>query len=126
LILAIWTWALLSSGAPKLASALLPEGWTFYASKGLHFFAYASLGALVCWLDARRSLRVVAWLGLLGHGALTEFLQRFVEGRHGSLADVGLDAGSALVGLAAGLIWCCFRARPSPGEGLPGIAAGAR
>jgi VanZ family protein len=124
-ILAVWTWALLSTGAPKLSSALLPEGWTFYASKGLHFFAYAFLGALVCWLDARRSLRVLAWLGLLAHGALTEFLQRFVEGRHGSLADVGLDAGSALVGMAAGLVWCSFRGQRSLGEELPSNAARA-
>jgi hypothetical protein len=121
-ILAIWTVALLSSRAPRLGAAVLPAGWLFFVSKGLHFLAYATLSGLVCWLKVRRRLQVAAWLGLLGHGALTELLQRFVEGRHGSLADVGLDACSVLVGLTAGLAWqrligflCCAARLPDRG-----------
>jgi hypothetical protein len=93
----------------KQGAAVLPAGWSFIASKALHFAAYATLAALVCWLPARRRLRILAWVGLLGHGALTEFLQRFVEGRHGSINDVGLDAGSALIGLTAALAWRRWR-----------------
>ena len=108
-ILVVWTGALLSARAPQLGRAVLPGGWMLYAGKGLHFFAYASLAAAVCWLDARRCWRVAAWLGLVGHGALTELLQRFVEGRHGSLVDVGLDAGSVVVGPTLALAWCHFK-----------------
>jgi VanZ family protein len=50
-------------------------------------------------------------LGLLGHGALTEFLQQFVEGRTGTLFDVGLDTIGVLVGLAIGLGVRQFRHR---------------
>jgi hypothetical protein len=70
-ILAVWTGALLSSEVAKQGSAVLPAGWLFIASKGLHFTAYAILAALVCWLPAWRWLRILAWVGLLGHGALT-------------------------------------------------------
>jgi hypothetical protein len=110
-ILVVWTGALLSARAPQLGRAVLPDGWMLYAGKGLHVFAYASLAAAVCWLHVRRYLRVTVWLGLVGHGALTEFLQRFVEGRQGSLADVGLDAGSVVVGLTVALAWRNCRAR---------------
>jgi hypothetical protein len=122
-ILVLWTGALLSSGAPRLGMAVLPAGWLFFVSKGLHFFAYATLGALVCWLKVGRRLQVLVWLGLLGHGALTELLQRFVEGRHGSLADVGLDAGSVLVGLTAGLAWQHFNSAGTPREPATSHAA---
>jgi hypothetical protein len=109
----------------KQGSAVLPAGWLFIASKGLHITAYATLAALVCWLPARRWLRVLAWVSLLGHGALTEFLQRFVEGRHGSTNDVALDAGSALIGLTAALAWRRWRTKQQPpGASVNGAPAG--
>jgi hypothetical protein len=105
-----WTVALLSSTAPRIATAVLPPGWLFYASKGLHIAAYASLGALVWWLSRRWSIRAAAWLVLVAHGALTEYCQQFVPGRHASLSDVGLDTASIAAGMGVGIAWRCLLA----------------
>jgi VanZ family protein len=110
-LLAAWTVGLLSAGAPGLISSLLPPGTSFYVSKTTHVAAYAFLAALVCWLSPRWAGRVALWLALLGHGALTEYLQQFVPGRTGQLADVGLDALGVLLGLSAGLALRRLRGR---------------
>jgi VanZ family protein len=102
-LLAVWTIGLLSSTTPTVARAVVPDSATFTVGKVVHVGVYAILAALVCWLPARWGLRVWAWIGLAGHGALTEYLQQFVEGRSGRLADVGLDAGGVLLGLLVGL-----------------------
>ncbi len=110
-LLALWTAGLLSAAAPKVAASLLPPGTSYIISKTLHVSAYAFLAALVCWLSARWGVRVALWLGLVGHGALTEFLQRFVEGRTGKPADVGLDTLGVLLGLSLGLLVRRLRGR---------------
>jgi len=102
-LLAALTVGLLSPAAPKVVSAALPPGLSFYVGKSIHVGAYALLACLVCWLPVRRSVRVALCVGLVGHGALTEYLQTLVEGRTGQLSDVGLDTIGVLLGLAVGL-----------------------
>jgi VanZ family protein len=103
--LAAWTYGLLSPSPPLVGAALLTPDASFYASKSLHVLAYAALALAACWLPARAGARALAWLGLLGHAALTEFLQQYVEGRSGSVRDVGLDSLGILLGAALGLAW---------------------
>ena len=100
--LIVWTIGLLSSVPVEITSSI-PRQTRFYSGKTLHVAAYAFLAAVVCWLPSRWGVRAALWLGLVGHGALTEYLQQFVEGRTGQLSDVGLDAAGVLLGLAAGL-----------------------
>jgi VanZ family protein len=102
-LLGLWTYGLLSATVPRLGSSLLPPGTSYYAAKTLHVSAYALLAGLACWLPSGWGLRAAAWLGLVGHGALTEFLQQFVHGRTGQLFDVGLDTLGILLGLSLGL-----------------------
>jgi VanZ family protein len=92
-----------SATVPRLGSSLLPPGTSWYAAKALHVSAYALLAGLACWLPSGWGLRAAAWVAQAGHGALTEFLQRFVHGRTGRLFDVGLDTLGVLLGLSLGL-----------------------
>ena len=81
-----WTVSLLNPKAPDLARATLSDGTVFYLGKSIHVGAYAVLACLACWLSTRWVVRGGLWLGLTGHGALTEYLQNFVEGRTGRVA----------------------------------------
>jgi VanZ family protein len=110
-LLAVWTYGLLSPTAPEVAQAALPTGLAFYVGKGLHLSAYAFLACVASFLPATGRVRALTWLGLVGHGALTEFLQQFIEGRSGSLADVGLDTIGVGVGVLVGLAVRWFRGR---------------
>jgi VanZ family protein len=98
--LGVWTALLLSSQAPAVVDAVVPDPWQFTLSKAGHVSAYAFLSVLTGFLPGRPAVRVALWLFLLGHACLTEHLQLFVPGRHGSLRDVGLDA----VGIALGWV----------------------
>jgi VanZ family protein len=69
-------------------------------SKPLHVVAYAVLTALSGWLGVRGQRRFILLLFLSMHGLMTEYLQHFVQGRHPSWGDAGLDH----LGLVCGVI----------------------
>jgi VanZ family protein len=104
LYLVVWTAALLRPEPARVNTEVLPERAQFPAAKALHVGSYALLAALACWLPIRPGRRWLLFAVLSAHAFGTEFLQRFVELRTGSLTDVGIDH----VGLAVGLIaaWC--------------------
>jgi VanZ family protein len=103
LLLALLTYGLLSPQAPEAGRILLPTETAFYVSKSVHVGAYGFLAALAGWLPAGRRALAALWLLLLAHGAGTEYLQDFVEGRFSSWRDVVLD--TAGVTLGAALVW---------------------
>src|SRR4051812_9613846 len=92
LLLGAWTFALLWPEAHRVGEVVLQlNSKKFWVAKALHLSAYAFLAFLVWWLPARRGVRPAVWLSLVAHGALTEFLQNFVE-RDGNVYDVALDS----------------------------------
>jgi VanZ family protein len=101
-ILAAWTVALLSPVPHDSAKSVLGSDygvWLF--GKSLHVATYAFLAALGATAVAfgRRWWWVLP--GLVIHGGLTEFFQKFV-GRGARIEDVGLDSiGVAVGGLIA-------------------------
>jgi VanZ family protein len=76
--------------------------------KLVHMLEYALLCFL--WWRALRTTRAGCWQAALiafalsvGYAATDEYHQTFVEGRHGGVEDVGLDAvGAGAVALAVG------------------------
>jgi VanZ family protein len=127
-VFAGWTVALLRPEPVEAGRRVLPGGLLFYAGKGLHVAAYASLAAWLAWLPAGRAARY-ALLGLLVlHAGATEYLQPYV-GRGGDLKDVAID----LLGVALGLLLSARRRRPAPAPppappgppGTPGAGATA-
>ena len=114
LYLVVWTAALLRPEPARVNTEVLPEPARFPAAKALHVASYALLTAVAWWLPARPGRRwlLVALLSLHAFG--TEFLQRFVELRTGSLSDVAIDHAGMAVGLLAawyGRAFARFRAR---------------
>jgi VanZ family protein len=109
LYLAVWTAALLRPEPARVNTEVLPERAQFPAAKALHVGSYALLAALACWLPVRPGRRWLLFAALSLHAFGTEYLQRFVELRTGSLTDVGIDH----VGIAIGLLaaWCVSSAR---------------
>lgn len=103
LLLAVFSWALLSPQPPLVAQALLPSEMTFTASKAVHVSAYAFLTALVLWLPATAKQRAVLWVFLALHSGLTELGQTFVPGRYGSVADVFVNLTGITLGLGLAL-----------------------
>jgi VanZ family protein len=87
------------SSVPSLSTEL--GTWDTILRKLAHLAEYAVLGLL---LDrALRRPHVVVAVALAGLYAVTdEVHQRFVEGRHGSPVDVGIDTLGALIGV---LLW---------------------
>jgi hypothetical protein len=80
-------------------------------SKALHVIAYAVLAALCGWLLFPRRIRWMLPLLLIGHGALSEFLQFILSdnfGRTGQWSDVGLNTMGVALGVA--LSWPWWRA----------------
>ena len=81
----------------------VPSGWTV-SGKTLHLGAYFVLTLLVfanAQLILRTSLRSKkTWLMIgvvVAYGALDEFLQLFIPGRHGSLLDWAVDVAACLL-----------------------------
>jgi VanZ family protein len=79
----------------------------FLFAKAVHVSAYAVLAVLTGWLLVPSRYRWLPALALAVHATSTELLQRLVEGRTGTLDDVGLD----LIGIALGCLvswkwWC--------------------
>jgi hypothetical protein len=107
LCLAVWTVALLTTYPAQVSQHVLPQGLQFPTAKCLHLCAYAFLTAFISCLPLRTGPRwaLVAVLSL--HAFTTEFLQQFIELRHGSLQDAGIDHLGIALGLA--LTWKWWR-----------------
>jgi VanZ family protein len=103
--LAVWSAALLTTYPAKVSSEVLPWGMQFPTAKCLHVSAYGLLTAFISFLPlgTGRRCALVALLSL--HAFTTEFLQQFVELRHGSLTDVGIDHLGIALGLAFTWKW---------------------
>jgi VanZ family protein len=114
LYLVVWTAALLRPEPARVNTEVLPERAQFPAAKALHVGSYALLAALACWLPIRPGRRWLLFAALSLHAFGTEFLQRFVELRTGSLSDVAIDHA----GLAFGLLvaWCVRAAWKRPAQ----------
>jgi hypothetical protein len=84
----------------------------------VHVCAYALFAALTGWLRAGpRRWWLLALL--VGHGALTEFLQYLLPtGRNGCVADVGLDCIGITMGVALTGKWW-LRSDANRGNGSP-------
>jgi VanZ family protein len=67
-------------------------------SKTAHVCGYALLSIFAGCLPVRVGWRVAWWLFLVLHAGLTEFIQLFVDGRSGTLRDVGLDLSGIMLG----------------------------
>jgi VanZ family protein len=104
-LLAAWTVALLTTHPVRLGKEVLPEAALFPLGKGLHVSVYAALTALLGWLPVGPRWHWLLLGGLLLHGAATEYLQTFVEGRNGSVHDVVLDWLGVALGLAVSWRW---------------------
>ena len=103
--LALLGYGLLSPNAPHVNAALLPEHLTFWAAKGVHFFAFALLAAVAGLLAIGPRHRLTLWGTLVAFAPLTEYLQTFVEGRYGCVADVGIDLAGFTLGVGLALAW---------------------
>jgi len=98
---AVWTYGLLMPMPPGSSA-----GWTWLApfkfglAKPLHVVAYAGLAGLSGWLRAPCRFRWIVLFIIMAHATVTELLQLQVEGRTGTLQDVGLDH----LGIGLGLL----------------------
>jgi VanZ family protein len=114
--LAVWTVMLLTPNpAGRLADELSAEE-QFTLAKSLHVVAY--LGLTLTGLWAFRAARPTRWavpLGLVLHGAVTEYGQTLVPTRFGSVRDVLLDAAGVLLG-----VWVARAVFRPPGPAAEG------
>ena len=100
--LAVWTWELLAENpVPDPVKRAIPDAWKFWLAKSLHVCAYAFLTVLAGLLPVGREYFWGAVALLLLHGIGGEIGQTFVNGRHGSVRDVGLDWVGVVLGLVA-------------------------
>src|SRR5262249_51056975 len=104
-LLALWTFALVTPFPIMAERELLPEQAAFPSSKSLHVAGYAFMTCLSAWLQVAGSRRWGLPIFLVLHGGITELLQCFVPLRTGSWVDVGLDTGGVLLGLALSWPW---------------------
>jgi VanZ family protein len=104
-MLAIWTWALVTPYPVQVEHEVLPNGVGFPTSKALHVAAYAFLTGFGSFLPLRGAWRWLPFVVLSLHGFGTEFCQLFVPLRTASLRDVGLDHVGILLGLVLTLKW---------------------
>lgn len=91
------------SSLPSLSSGL--GTWDLILRKAAHITEYAVLGGLLYRAFGREAPALAAGIA---YAATDELHQHFVDGRHASVVDVGIDA----VGVALGmLVWLRLRAR---------------
>jgi VanZ family protein len=88
---------------------LLPAVPTWILRKLGHVVEYAILAALM-WralhpTDRPRQLAISAFMITVLYAVSDELHQMFVPGRHGTPLDVMIDAGGAIIGLAAVRLW---------------------
>jgi VanZ family protein len=85
--------------------------WQAYViSKSLHVAAYALLAVLIGGLGLSRRFRWLLLVFMSLHAMGTEYGQLFVEGRHASWSDVGLDHVG--IGLGLALSWNAWWRKP--------------
>jgi VanZ family protein len=83
----------------------------FVLRKFGHMAEYGLLWFL--WLRALRYRRpALAAAITIGYAATDEFHQSFVDGRHGTITDVGIDAAGVAVAWAAWALWTRRRRPP--------------
>lgn len=111
---AVWLGVILALSSVPAQS--LPSGgggpiWSFVLRYSLaHIVEYAVLAALLFRLLASYQAfsgwpaAALAFALTVCFGAFDELYQSFIDGRHSMIADLGLDALGALLGL---LIWFC-------------------
>src|ERR1700757_2688746 len=99
---ALWTYGLLMRMPPSGPPGLkwLSSSYQFYIAKTVHVVAYAGLAGLSGWLRVPCRFRWILLFIIMAHAPATELLQLGVEGRTGSLRDVGLDH----LGIGLGLL----------------------
>ncbi|HYE82843.1 MAG TPA: VanZ family protein [Clostridia bacterium] len=95
----------------------------YYIRKFAHFILYCGLGFLMALSVVSIKYGhyvsyIIAWLAASLYGVLDELHQNFVPGRGATLADMKLDAMSALAGVVAAAvvigIWRIFIAKRKP------------
>jgi VanZ family protein len=79
--------------------------YSFSISKTLHVSAYALFAVLSAALPVSARRRWLLIVVMSAHAFLTEFGQVFVEDRHPSLRDVGIDHLGMLLGMALSWKW---------------------
>jgi hypothetical protein len=85
-------------------------GLLFILAKILHVVAYAGLAILSGWLRLPCRWRWVILFIIMAHAPVTELLQLNIEGRTGTLRDVGLDHLG--IGLGLLLTWKWWAEQP--------------
>jgi VanZ family protein len=91
------------SSIPSLSSGL--GTWDLALRKLAHVTEYAVLGTLLYRAVEREELALAAGIA---YAASDELHQHFVEGRHGSVVDVAIDAVGVAIGM---LVWLRLRER---------------
>jgi VanZ family protein len=106
LALAGWTALLVTTRSAAVVESVVPDqDLRFWVAKTAHVAGYTVLSVLVGCLPVRFGWRIAWWLFLVLHAGMTEFIQLFVEGRTGSLRDVGLDLCGIILGLVLLSAW---------------------
>ncbi len=111
LCVGLWTCALLTTFPVHVKDAVLAPATGYDASKLLHVSAYAFLAGFAAWLLPGNRYRWLLILFLSCHAGATEYLQQFVEARHASLIDVGINH----IGIALGLLLTVWKWLPHRG-----------
>lgn len=106
---AVFTYGLLSPDPPRAVDILHIDWLKVIASKMAHFSGFALLTFLAGRLPGPRRLAFPLWVFLAFFGAITEYLQTFVEGRHGNPMDTAIN----WTGIALGL-FLIFRRKVYP------------
>jgi VanZ family protein len=91
------------------------EGYVI--SKTAHVGAYAVLAIIVAWLGVPWRQRLLLLTAMSLHAMGSEYCQGFVESRHPSWGDVGLDHLGILLGI--GCAWKCWRSSGRPTHHMP-------
>jgi VanZ family protein len=79
----------------------------YVLAKTAHVIGYALFAGLTGWLGVGRRIRWLMMFVLMSHATVTELIQEFVPGRHGSLYDVAFDHAGVALGLL--LTWKWWR-----------------
>lgn len=104
--LLVWT-ALLVAPNPTTELGLddvLAE-YKYAAAKTLHVVAYGCMAFFAGWLRTPMRYRWGLVFVLMAHGTVTELIQTQIEGRTGTLRDVGYDHAGVCLGLLLGWKW---------------------
>jgi VanZ family protein len=105
-LLAVWT-TLLVLPMPR------QEDWPvkvtrdvkFYIGKSVHLVGYGVLTVLAGWLQPRFRWRLLLLFFLMAHAGATEWAQKYVPSRTGTVPDVVLNHAGVLLGLIVSWKW---------------------